>query len=254
MIHLHHLAIWLLLAVAAMPLSAQQFPEEEEETRQNLPEWLIRLSNMKAEQKQAYVRTFTLAKQAYLAEEWVTCIRLLNDCDMLLPGNPNVWNLRVSCLTEQQYYDEAEQELQKVRQVLPENPVTLVNIANLHLARGHYQECIDEINELLTRIPAYGTEPLRHILQYRILLSHLMLGNESAAREITKDLSPLLSDTPLYYYGEAAFHIFHGRRSQAMQDIQAADNIFAKGNVTQPYRRALAASGLIAKHLSEPQP
>jgi hypothetical protein len=59
-----------------------------------------------------------------------------------------------------------------------------------------------------------------------------------------------MADTPLYYYSQAALHISKGNRAQALQDINAADNIFSKYNATLPYIRSLRASGIEEKFLS----
>lgn len=128
--------------------------------------------------------------------------------------------------------------------------MTLLNIANLHLVRGEYESCITELNNIIRGLPYDTDEELINIMRFRIMLSHLMLGNADQAEAVISGLTPL-DDTPLYYYGKAALNIFHGKRQEAMMDVNSANNIFSKNQATIPYQRGITTSGLIDKYLPE---
>ena len=118
------------------------------------------------------------------------------------------------------------------------------------MGKGEFKQCIDILHGIIHSLPDLDFQPLKDILTFRIYLCHLMLGEQDKAKGLVRHLTPL-SDTPLYYYSQAALHISRGKRNQARQDIQAADSIFAKGNATLPYLRAIQASGLEEKFLKK---
>lgn len=232
------------LFTLSLPLAAQQ--------QQTAPvaRWLADFSNLPKETRAEYIDLFHRAKQAYVFGDWIICYTLLEECEMIYNKNPHVWNLRAVCLIEQDKLEEAEQELLKVKKELPHDETTYMNIANLHMAKGEYQQCIDVLHNIIDSMPDPVSQNLVDILTFRIYLCHIMLGQRKEAKKLVSHLSPL-SDTPLYYYSQAALYISRGNRTQARQDIQAADTIFAKGNATLPYLRAIQASGLEEKFLQK---
>lgn len=230
------------LFILALPLAAQQ------QQATPVAGWLADFSNLPKETRAEYIDLFHRAKRAYVFGDWIICYALLEECEMLYNKNPHVWNLRTVCLIAQNKLEEAEQELIKAKKELPHDETTYMNIANLHMAKGEYQQCIDVLRNIIDSMPDPVSQNLVDILTFRIYLCHIMLGQRKDARNLVSHLTPL-SDTPLYYYSQAALHISRGDRTQARQDIQAADTIFAKGNATLPYLRAIQASGLEEKFL-----
>lgn len=210
---------------------------------QHLPDWLITFSNLAREDRAVYLELFNEAKAAYAQGEWVTCITRLADCELIFEGNPNVWNLRACCLMEQKYFNEAEVELQRALQAAPQDPVTIMNVANLQLAQGKYRESLQTLAKLRSDLPDETSQELLYVLDFRALLCHLMLGQPEKARELVKDLNPM-SDTPLYYYSKAAFAMAEGNRIEAARNLQIVRRIYAKGSAAEPYQRSLNLSAL----------
>lgn len=244
----------LMLALVSLVTvsSAQEAPlRQQENTVEQLPQWLIDFSNLPRNDREQYLRAFNNAKQAYQQGQWVACIGYLADCEMIFRGNPNVWNLRACCLMEQKFFDEAAAELERVRKALPNDPVTAMNLANMHMARGRYKESISTLNELRDMLPFETPKELLHVLDFRELLCHVMLGQEAEARKLVSGLSPI-SDTPLYYYSQAVFALAANNRIEASRNLRVANSIFSKGNITVPYQRALELSGITNRQPSEP--
>ena len=102
---------------------------------------------------------------------------------------------------------------------------------------------VQELRELRRMLPYETPQELLYVLDFRQFLCHVMQGQEAEARELVKDLSPI-SDTPLYYYSHAVFALTRGDRVEAARLLRVANSIFAKGNITVPYQRALELSGV----------
>ena len=235
----------ILALMALLPLSrAQQGPAVNE-----LPQWLVDFSNLPRNDREQYLRAFNNAKHAYQQGQWVACIGYLADCEMIFRGNPNVWNLRACCLMEQKYLEEAAEELEKVRKVLPNDPVTAMNLANIRMARGQYKESIQTLHELRDMLPYETPQELLNVLTFREFLCRIMLNEETEARELVKDFTQM-SDTPLYYYSQSVLALSRGDRVEAARLLRIGNSIFAKGNITVPYQRAMELSGVT--NLSQP--
>lgn len=233
-------------ALALHPCSAQEEPLPAKAPAQQLPDWLIEFSNLPRLEREQYLRAFNNAKRAYQQSQWVACIGYLADCEMVFRGNPNVWNLRACCLMEQKFFDEAAAELERVRKALPNDPVTAMNLANMHMALGRYHESISTLHELRQILPYETPQDLLYVLDFRELICHVMLGQQQEAKQLIAGLSPI-SDTPLYYYSQAVFALAEGNRMEASRHLRTAASIFSKGSTIVPYQRALELSGIADK-------
>ena len=244
----------LLLAsctLALHPCRAQEEPLPAKAPAQQLPDWLIEFSNLPRLEREQYLRAFNNAKRAYQQGQWVASIGYLADCEMLFRGNPNVWNLRACCLMEQKFFDEAATELERVRKALPNDPVTAMNLANMHMALGRYRESISTLHELRRLLPYEAPQDLLYVLDFRELICHVMLGQQQEAKQLIAGLSPI-SDTPLYYYSQAVFALAEGNRMEASRHLRTASSIFSKGSTIVPFQRALELSGIADKAPATP--
>lgn len=235
----------ILACFTLLPVSQAQ----PESSVNDLPQWLVEFSNLPRNDREQYLRAFNNAKRAYQQGQWVACIGYLADCEMIFRGNPNVWNLRACCLMEQKYLDEAAEEMQKARKALPNDPVTAMNLANIRMARGQYKESIQTLQELREMLPYETPQELLNVLTFREFLCRIMLNEEAEARKLVQGFTQM-SDTPLYYYSQSVLALAHGDRVEAARLLRVGNSIFAKGNITVPYLRAMELSGVTK--LSQP--
>lgn len=237
--------ILLLGGITSHSYAQNNTPEtEKQQSPTEYPQWLIDFSNLPKESREQYVSLLNQAKLAFQHNQWINCITLLAECEVIMRGNPNVWNLRVSCLLEQKYYKEAEIELQRVLQLTPHDPVALLNQASVHMVFGRYTESLELTSRLRDDIYLKGTDQnILYVLDYRMLICYLMLGQQDKAEAIAKTVSPV-SDTPLYYYAQAAFALKQNDRTTAVRHLGVASRIFANNNACIPFNRVLELSGL----------
>ncbi len=227
-------------------------PAEEQEMK-HLPQWLVDFSNLSAETRKQYINTFNHAKLAYQKNEWIECITLLAECEVILRGNPNIWNLRACCLLEQKYFAEAESETKRALKLNPSDPIAIMNMASVHMVYGRYAESLAIITRLREDLYLQECEEeVLYALDFRALLCHLMMGNMSEAKSIATSVSPM-ADTPLYHYAKAAIALVEGNRTTAAHNLNIVKQIFANNQAFLPYERTLALSGLVEKTTS-PQP
>lgn len=235
----------VLIGLLLLPFaSAQEEPQQEEQTVNQMPQWVLDFSNLSRETREAYQISFNKAKIAYQRGEWIACFSHLADCEMIFNSNPNVWNLYVSCLIEQKHFADAEQQLRKVLIVIPNDPVAQMNLANLYLGTGRYTECIEAIDNMLLNLSIHKDIELINVLNYRKVLALIKQGKPQDAKKLVAHLNAF-SDTPLYYYSQAAFYLAQNKKTEASRSLRSANNIFSKSAMLIPYQRALNVSGLI---------
>ena len=240
----------VLSVLPLLPLSAAGQTPGAETQAQPVAKWLAGFSNLPKDMRAEYINLFRQAKHAYAIGDMAVCYGLLSQCEFIYNKNPHVWNLRAVCLIAQKRFEEAEIELNKAKEVLPHDETTLMNIANLHMGKGEFRQCIEIIHSILQTEHDSLSSTLSDILTFRIYLCHLMLEERKEAKKLVSHLTPI-SDTPLYYFSQAAMHITRGNRTQAREDIYAAQTIFPARNASLPYIRAIQISGLEEKYLQK---
>lgn len=241
----------LLLIASLMPCPAQEegsIMQADNGEILQLPKWLVEFSNLPGEQRTLYINTFKQAKQAYHNGQWIDCITLLAKCEIIQRGNPSIRQLRASCLMEQKYFDEAMAELEILQKEQPDDALTHMNIAQIHLACGRYEESLKQMSQLREMLPYDTSQEVLDILTYRALLCYLMMGQPEKASSLVVDLSPM-ADTPLYYYSRVAFALVEKDFKEAEYYENVATRVFANNRAYEPYRRTLELSGLRVRSL-----
>lgn len=218
--------------------------EQQKPANQGVPQWVIELSNLSEEDRNAYLQAFQAAKVAYASNRLPVCESHLNTCELYFTRNPNVWLLRSSVCIQLGQYEKAHAYINKALQSDEASEVAKLNLSLLHMAQGNYGEALlktDEVLSQLTTAPeTFGTH---RSLTYRKFLCLIMLGRAEEAKELVADISPI-DDSPLYYYCQAALYMLQGNPSAATRELNTADLIFAKDGHLPGYKQNLSLCGL----------
>ncbi len=215
-----------------------------------LPPWEAAFARLSKEQRLTFATIFAKAKQAYAQEQWAVCLSLLHDCELIYANSPNIWNLRSCALLKSNDLEQAEFNINHALELNPEDSVALLNQADLLMMRRDYRNCISTLSKLRSAYSGEGQQQMHDIFAFRLLLCHLMLRQEMEARAIVAGLTPL-TDSPLYYFAEAAFAIYKGDSNAALDPLRAATTIYGNGGVTASYRKWMDECGLQEKYIKQ---
>jgi hypothetical protein len=79
--------------------------------------------------------------------------------------------------------------------------------------------------------------PKDELVQFRILLTWLLEKNDAEARRVLEAI-PFPSDTPAYYYGNAAWEFAHGNEAEGNKWVMRGNWVFKTeitANFSQPF-------------------
>ncbi len=219
-------------------------PEELAE----LPEWAREFSKLGKEARAQFMLSFSIAKAAYSRESWAECVALCNECEVIFDGNPNLWNLRACALIELKAIDEAETYVNRSLAYQADDPIGMLNLANIQMARQEFEACIRTLQALRHDIRPTNNPDQLDIFTFRQLLCHLMLRQEMEARDLVADINAL-HDSPLFYCAEAAFAIYRNDSDAARRALDSASRIYGRSPLLQAYRKWLEDCGLRDKYM-----
>ncbi len=223
-------------------------PDEPQKTATSaLPKWVVPLSNLSAEDRQAYMLAFQKAKIAYNAGDLLSCEAHLNTCETYFRQNPHVWLLRSGIHINLKQFDKALPYIRQARQSEPDNNVATLQLSIIALAQGKYDESIQLCQELLN-LPSIRNAPLsmQHLLVFRQFLCLIMQNKIDEAKKHIAHIDPLV-DSPLYYYTQAVFLMLDGKFKAATLELNTADRIYYQDVHLSGFKQNIELSGIKEK-------
>lgn len=204
MFRLRHfvLCLWATLTVAAVTPSA--LAQTDELTKLYPP---------------AYVTVLRGAIQSFTDRDFEAATRQLNEADKMFPASVYALNMRGAIAIEQKRFDEGEKYCQAALEQEPKFFPARFNLAEIPFVQKRYAKARQGFEELLEK------DPKNELLQYRVFLTYLLEGNESAAQKAL-DAIRFPSNTAAYYYAHAAWEFAHGNEEKALGWIRSGDWVF----------------------------
>lgn len=135
------------------------------------------------------------------------------------PGDPFVLNLLGAAYTRKKDYVKAKEYFDLSLQKSPDFFPAKFNVGELMFLQRQYAESLEFFSEMLEK------DPRNELLQFKIFLSQLQLGNkEEAQKALNRVKYP--GDTPAWYYAQAAWESKQGNNKKAIEYLTGAKYIF----------------------------
>lgn len=232
----------LLCVLAVLSLFAAGPARAQEELRNAPPEYIAALREA--------LRTFTL-------RDFAGTLKAVDAAEAILPPNPVTLNTRGAVLIEEKKFEEGEAFCRKALAIDPKFYPARFNLCEVPLVQKRYAEARKMFQQLLDE------NPKDELSQFRILLTWLLEKNDVEARRVL-DAIPFPSNTPAYYYGNAAWELAHGNDAEGQKWVMRGNWVFPAeltNNFSQPFveigwlKRAPAQSRTLPELVSpEPAP
>jgi Flp pilus assembly protein TadD len=176
----------------------------------------------KAELESMYGKAF----REFNANNFPQALKELDAIDARQPDLAESQNLRGVILMRQADYDQAEVALQKALATDPKFWNARFNLAEIPFLRKDWAEARKRFDALLQGDAAELQGEATQLIQYKILLTYLLQGNENMVDSILAkfELSP---DTPAANYANAAIALQHKNEKEAKDLLVSAEKNFS---------------------------
>jgi len=176
----------------------------------------------KAELESMYDKAF----REFNASNYPQALKELDAIDARQPDLAESQNLRGVILMRQADYDQAEVALQKALATDPKFWNARFNLAEIPFLRKDWAEARKRFDALLQGNAAELQGEAAQLIQYKILLTYLLQGNENMVDSILAkfELSP---DTPAANYSNAAIALHNKNEKEAKDLLAAAEKNFS---------------------------
>lgn len=153
------------------------------------------------------------------AKNYDAALKKLLDLETKMPDDPFVQNLLGAAYTKKKDFGKAQQCFDKALAKQPDFFPAKFNVGELLFLQRRYAEALDYFEKMQEQ------DPKNELLQFKILLCQLQLGQmEDAQKTLKKIKYP--SDTPAWYYSQAAWESKNGNTKKAREYVTGARYIF----------------------------
>ncbi len=171
--------------------------------------------------------------------DWQEMLDACEQAIAMAPDRTHAWELRAKALLELGRYDEARSSYEKLVGIMPDKATTIIyNTGEVYFREGKFDQALDYFQRYVKK---EKNDRRRYFGDWKILLCHLKLGNDSAADQIIDSIQPGPFE-PLYYYAHAARDFALGSKKEAHKDLIKANRIYPQARNNE-YGEALIHLG-----------
>jgi len=192
------------------------------------------------------------AYRAFDAANYVQALKELDAIDARKPDLAASQNLRGVVYMRQGLYDKAEAALSEARGLDPKFWNARFNLAEIPFLKKDWAEARKRFQELLTSNAAELQGEATQLIQYKILLTYLLEGNDTMVDSILAkfELSP---DTPAVHYANAAISLQGQNIPDAKNWMSAAEKNFSP-QLNKLFAESLYEIGWLQKQPGQQRP
>jgi tetratricopeptide (TPR) repeat protein len=192
------------------------------------------------------------AYRAFDAANYAEALKQLDAIDARKPDLAASQNLRGVVYMRQGLYDKAEAALSEARGLDPKFWNARFNLAEIPFLKKDWTEARKRFQELLTNNAAGLQGEATQLIQYKILLTYLLEGNDTMVDSILAkfELSP---DTPAVHYANAAISLQGQNIPDAKNWMSAAEKNFSP-QLNKLFAESLYEIGWLQKKPGQQRP
>jgi len=202
----------------------------------------------KAELEEMYNGAF----RAFDSNKFEEALKQLDAIDARQPDLAASKNLRGVILMRQGNYDQAEAALQDAARIDPKFWNARFNLAEIPFLKKDWPEARNRFEQLLSSGESDLAKEASQLIQYKILLTYLLEGNDSMVDSVQAKLE-LSSDTPAVDYVKAAVALKQKNQKEAKDWISVAEKNFSP-QLNKLFAESLYEVGWLEKPAGEARP
>ncbi|MDA7882514.1 hypothetical protein N9A94_09450 [Akkermansiaceae bacterium] len=233
--------IILTLLASTFCLSAQN----QDAGKKELPQWVVDLKALSDDDQKEYSKISQRCKQLFDQKRIFECLAAIWEAEDIYTGNPGLLNLRGACYVEFRNFDKALKAFDVALEIQKSDFNVRFNIAEIKFVSQKYQEALTDLEALYKEAvedPNYAN--MVSLIQFKTVLCKLKLKAPEGAKAII-DETDFLSDSPLYYYGNAALEYSMDKGAEAEKWLARARRIFQNPQILAPWQDTLIEFGYI---------
>ncbi len=151
------------------------------------------------------------------------------EAEAMAPDFAPVYNLKGAAYTKVRDFEKAGIAFAKALELDPTAFMSRFNLTEIHFVSGNFAGAEKSFVEMLKMNPAMP-EGTRALIEFKILICRLKLGNPAGAEEVLQKFDRL-DDHPGFYFGHAAIEFHNENEDKAKAWIAAAGKCYPPSQI-----------------------
>lgn len=167
-----------------------------------------------------YLSHLREALRTFQARDFDATLAAMDKADAIVPPTPTALNIRGAVAIEGRKFEEGMKYCNDALKQDPKFFPAQFNLAEIPFLQKKYAQARGLFEKL------FLAHPKDDLLKFRIFMCKLLDKDEAGAKEML-DAIPFLSDSPIYYYSQAAWEFSHERREEGLKWVRSGSSVFA---------------------------
>lgn len=190
-------------------------------------EVLKALQKLSPEKRQKYALLISEASKLVQGIRIQEALERIFEAEAIYADYHGLQNLKGAAYTKVRDFEKATQCFKRTLELNPNSMEAKFNLAEMSFVEKQYEQALADFNQLLKDNPRFPAQT-RNLLLYKIYLSTLLLDRDAEAEKMLAGFN-YMSDTPEYYYANAAKQ-FHAKDDEGAREwLKSASRIYDKG-------------------------
>jgi len=236
--------ITLILLASTLCLSAQN-TKSAGSGEKKVPQWIADIRALPEEDLEAYGTSTVRCKQLFDQKRIFECLAEIRIAEAIYDKDPTILNLRGACYVEFRNFNKALDAFKRALEIQKGDFNVRFNIAEIKFVSQKYKEALadlESLNKEASGQPKYAN--MIPLIKFKSLLCKLKLKDVEGAKALIAD-TDFLSDSPIYYYGNAALEYNADNGTEAEKWLARARRIFRNQKILAPWQDTLIEFGYI---------
>ncbi len=186
-----------------------------------------------------YRKALAEMAKAFNDRDFERTLVAIDKADQIVPPTVHTLNTRAAIMIERHQWDEGIKLCRQALKIDPRYYPSRFNLAEIPLMQSKYAEARELFQKMLDE------NPRDELVQFRVFLTYLLEKNDTAAREALGKIK-FPSDTPAYYYANAAWEFAHANESEGAAWVARGDWIFGYDKIVN-FSESLVQLGWIER-------
>jgi tetratricopeptide (TPR) repeat protein len=191
------------------------------------------------------------AYDAYQSGDYPGALRLIDQGEKLKPNQPDGWNLRGAVYLKQGQFAQAQAAFARAVAIDPNLWAAQFNLAEISFKQKNYRQSRTQFDALLAQTDHYKDHDRWELVQYKVFLSYLLMGDDAHAQRALAKLPSAGASTPACLYAQAALSFSRQDIAAAQRTLATAESTFSPA-LNEMFSSSLETAGWQAQPLALP--
>ena len=240
---------WLAFAAISVFFSGFGSAQAQESEESTEPAFVANFSNLPEAKRTEYLKHRSKAYEYSTQKRTFESLGEIHKATEIFDEDPSLWSLKASCYVEFRIFDKAKKAYERSLALRPKDMGTLFNLAEMDFISRDWEGAIKKMTTVKEAVEDAsesvdaGPLSVHRLCLFKIVISHLKLGQKDEAKKIASEYWNEFDDSPFTYFSKAVLAYEEDNDEEAKEWLASASRVFRDRAVITRWQDSLIEVG-----------